>query len=191
VAKHAHVLIVRRHTTIGSQFPISRNTFAWYVVHTRSRHENKVAGRLRRQALEVFLPRLTVPSRRRDRRVFLDAPLFPGYLFIYTDLEPHTYQWIIQLFGVVRILGTNGIFSPVPEDTVNSIRTMIASGRQYQPWPFLENGRRVRIIEGPLAGAAGIVVARRHKKRKLVISVELFRRSVAVELADDALEALF
>ncbi|MBW1991619.1 MAG: hypothetical protein JRI59_05805 [Deltaproteobacteria bacterium] len=165
-------------------------TLAWYVIQTRSRHEDRVAARLRRQDLEVFLPRITVPSQRRDRRVLLEMPLFPGYLFIHDDLKPSTYQWIIQLFGVVRILGANGVCTPVPEETVDSIRTMIVSGRPYKPWPFLEKGRRVRVMDGPLAGAIGTVVAARRRKRRLVISVELFRRAVAVELDDEALEPL-
>jgi|UniRef100_A0A7C3WQ28 transcription antitermination factor NusG len=164
---------------------------AWYAVHTRSRHEDKVARQLRSQVQEVFLPRVTVLSRRQDRKKFLEVPLFPGYLFIYTDLQPEIYQEIIRLFGVVRILGTSGSFSPVPADTVASIRTMVASGRPYQPWPCLANGRQVRIIDGPLAGVIGTVVSRRAKKRKLVVSVELFRRAVAVELADDAFEPVW
>jgi transcription antitermination factor NusG len=106
-------------------------------------------------------------------------------------LKPTACREIIKLFGVVRILGANGSFSPVPAETVEAIRTTVASGRHYQPWPFLKNGRRVRIIDGPLTGVTGTVVAPRHKKRKLVVSVELFRRAVAVELADDALEPLF
>jgi transcription antitermination factor NusG len=164
---------------------------AWYVIYTRCRHEDKVELRLRQQALEVFLPRSPVPSRRRDRKVFLEAPLFPGYVFIYSDLKPPTYREIIKLFGVVRVLGFNGGFSPVPQETVEAIRVAVASGRPCQPWPFVENGRRVRIIDGPLSGVTGTVVASRRTKRKLVVSVELFRRSVAVELADDALEPLW
>ncbi len=161
---------------------------AWYAVHTRSRHEAKVARQLHAMALEVFLPRLTVLSRRRDRRKFLEVPLFPGYLFIYTDLQPWIYQEIIRLFGVVRILGTKDSFSPVPGETVESIRTVVASGRPYWPRSFLRNGSKVRIIDGPLAGVTGTVVARRAKKRKLVVSVELFRRAVAVELGEEAFE---
>jgi transcription antitermination factor NusG len=176
---------------IGAYDSFLTGPAAWYVIQSRCRHEDKVELRLRQQSLEVFLPRHTIPSRRRDRKVFLEAPLFPGYLFIHTDLKPIACQEIIKLFGVVRILGTTGGFSPVPAETVEAIRTTVASGRPYQPWPFLKNGRRVRIIDGPLTGVTGTVVAPRHKKRKLVVSVELFRRAVAVELADDALEPLF
>ncbi len=179
-----------RQNVIGANESFVSGPFAWYVIQTRCRHENKLALRLRQQGLEVFLPRHTVPSRRRDRKVLLKEPLFPSYLFIQTDWRDDAYQEISKLFGVVRILGTNGGFSTVPAETVEAIRISVASGRTCQSWPFLEKGKRVRVIEGPLAGVMGTVVAPRHKKSKLVVSVELFRRSLAVELADDALEPL-
>jgi len=159
--------------------------FAWYVIHTRSRHEAMVASALARQDLEIFLPCIRVPSRRRDRRVILSLPLFPGYLFCHSDLNPHTHLDIIRHPGVVRLLGVKGRAAPVPPETVESIRLMVAGDRPCYPWPFLSRGRRVRILDGPLTGAEGLILERRDKKRRLVVSVELFCRSVAVELAED------
>jgi transcription antitermination factor NusG len=161
---------------------------AWYVIHTRSRHEAKVEERLRQLGLEIFLPRVTALSRHRDRRVYLQVPLFSGYLFIHSDLAPPVYQEIIKLPGVVRILGVRGRHQPVPRETVASLRVMVSSDRPYYPWPYLERGRRVRIMEGPLIGTEGIILERRAKKRRLVVAVELFQRAVAVELEDEAVE---
>ena len=67
---------------------------SWYVVHTRSRHEAKVQSGLQARGLEVFLPRITVRSRRRDRFQLLEVPLFSGYLFVHTDLS----SWAIQRY---------------------------------------------------------------------------------------------
>lgn len=162
--------------------------YLWYVIHTRSRHEHKVDAGLRDKGLETFLPTMTVPSRRRDRKSLIEVPLFAGYLFVNTDLTMDAYYRIIRVPGVVRLLSLGGRCLPVPLETVQSIQTMAASGQVYYPWPYLEKGMRVRIMEGPLAGVTGIILARRDKKRRLVIAVELFRRAVAVELNDDALE---
>jgi transcription antitermination factor NusG len=131
---------------------------------------------------------MTVPSRRRDRKGLIEVPLFSGYLFVNADLTIDSYHRIIRVPGVVRLLSLGGRCLPVPLETVQSIQTMVASGQAYYPWPYLEKGMRVRIMEGPLEGATGVILARRDKKRRLVISVELFRRAVAVELNDDALE---
>jgi transcription termination/antitermination protein NusG len=161
---------------------------AWYVIHARSQCEARVESALERQGLEIFLPRITVRSRRKDRRLFLQVPLFTGYLFVRTDLEPQTYYEIIKLPWVVRLVGVNGCPGKVPLEQVDSIKTIVASERPYAPWAYLKRGRQVRIMEGPLAGTVGTILRRRENKQRLVVAVELFQRAVAVELEDEAVE---
>jgi transcriptional antiterminator NusG len=161
---------------------------SWYAIHCRSRHEAKVETGLLHRGLETFLPRMVIRSRRRDRKALLEVPLFPGYLFAYMRLEPVTFREVVMMPGVLRILGVTGHFIPVPAEKIASIRTIVESSRPYYPYPYLDRGMRVRIIEGPLSGATGIILQRRDKKRRLVVGVELFCRAVAVELADEAIE---
>ncbi len=168
-------------TCCGEEIP-------WYVIHTRCHHEVKVEERLRNRGLEVFLPRLTTVSRRRDRKKLLHVPLFPGYLFVQNILESPTYYAILNLPGVVRILANNGRLQPVPTQTIKSIRLAVASDQPYYPHQYLQKGTRVRVMEGPLAGVIGIILESKEKKRKIVIEVELFRRAMAVELEDEAVE---
>jgi len=160
----------------------------WYVIHTYSRQEAKVESALQRNNLEIFLPRVTVPSRRRDRKRLLNVPLFPGYLFVHTDLNHHAYAHIIKNHGVVRILGYKGKCAAVPEETVASIKTLLKSGQPVYPYRYLKTGSRVRVLDGPLAGSIGVIMGRKEKKRRLIVSVELFQRAVAVELEDEAVE---
>jgi len=135
----------------------SENFLSWYIIHTASRHEVKVADGLTKKSLEVFLPRVMVRSRRQDRFRMLEMPLFPGYLFVHTDLGFSDYDCIIRQDGVVPILGITGHFTPVPEETVASIRTLANSGLLIFPWAKLETGKRVRVVDGPLVGAVGII----------------------------------
>ena len=160
---------------------------AWYVIHAQIRKEIDVELTLRRQGLEIFLPRVTVPSRRRDRKVTLWVPLFPGYLFLNANLDTRIFHKIIKAHHVFRLLG-NGSPAPIPEAEVEAIKTIVSGDRPYYPWTFMEKGKRVRVIDGPLAGVEGIILEMREQKRRLVVSVELFQRSVAVELKDDAVE---
>jgi transcription antitermination factor NusG len=118
----------------------------------------------------------------------MQVPLFPSYLFVRTVLEPHAYYEIIKHPGVVRLLGINGCSGIVPPEQVESIKAIVASERTYYPWAYLGQGRQVRIMEGPLSGAIGIILRRGGKKQRLVVAVELFQRSVAVELEDEAVE---
>jgi transcriptional antiterminator NusG len=160
----------------------------WFVIQIRSRHEAKVELALQQKGLEIFLPRVEVPSRRQDRKLRLRIPLFPGYLFVHTALALPAYHDIIRLQGVVRLLGANGIPMPVPSEKVDSIKAIVESDKPYSPWPYLKQGMQVCIMEGPLAGTVGIILRSEEKKRRLVVAVDLFQRSVAVELDDEAVE---
>ncbi len=161
---------------------------SWYAVHTRSRQEVKVQTNLVLKGLEVFLPRVLVRSRRRDRLKMLEAPLFPGYLFVHTDLNDWAHYNIIRNQGVVRILGTKGQYTPVPEDTVTSLRTLVNSGQPVFPWSKLTPGKRVRVVDGPLAGASGVILRLKKGKSRLVVGVELLGRSIYAELAEETVE---
>jgi transcription termination/antitermination protein NusG len=160
----------------------------WHVIHTRCHHEARVAQRLARKGLEIFFPRVTVPSRRRDRQVHINLPLFPGYLFVRHSLEAGVYLDIINMTGVARILGGSGRFAPVPPETIDSIKLALDSPRPCASHTYIKRGRKVRIAAGPLTGVIGIIVALKEKKRKVVVNVELFRRAMAVELTDEAVE---
>ncbi|MDD3581695.1 MAG: UpxY family transcription antiterminator [Desulfobacca sp.] len=175
---------------LSSAVDLSQTSLPWYVVHTRSRHEVKVQVGLCGKGLETFLPLIKVRSRRRDRCKYIHIPLFPGYLFVHTHLKPEIYHDILKTVGVARIVGFNNRCLPVEPGKVEAIQLMLASGRPLTPWQYLTRGKRVRIVEGPLAGAEGIILQRRDKKRRLVVAIELLQRSVAVELEEEAVEPL-
>jgi transcriptional antiterminator NusG len=172
---------------IHEALKMAEDELAWYVIHAQTRKEIEVEIALQRQGLEIFLPQVTIPSRRRDRKVSLQGPLFPGYLFINTQLDTAVFHKIIKAQHVFRLLG-NDRPTPIPEAEVEAIKTIISGDRPYYPWTFLEKGKKVRVIDGPLAGVEGIILEKREQKRRLVVSVELFHRSVMVELADEAVE---
>jgi len=149
-----------------------------------------VEERLRLKGLEVFLPRLTVVRRWRDRKKTLQIPLFPGYLFVHDVMETPAYYDIIKLPGVVRILGNNRRLQAVPPETIESIKLTVASDRPHYPYRYLLKGKWVRVVEGPLAGVVGIIREHKEQKRKVVVKVELFRRALAVELENEAVELI-
>ena len=139
----------------------------WYVIYSCSRHEIKVEAGLTRKGLEVFLPRVKVRSRRRDRLKMLEVPLFPGYLFVHSELNDWIHNNIIRNQGVVRILGIKGQFTPVPEETVASLRTLVNSGEPVFPWPKLIPGKQVRVVGGPLRGAIGVILSNKRRKEAI------------------------
>ena len=155
----------------------------WFAVWTRNQCEPKVAAALQRKRVEVFLPRVRVPSRRRDRRVLIDQPLFPGYLFSRFAPSREGYFRAVSTEGVVRILG-EGWYAlyPVPDEQVNAVRRLVSTGEKARPLPWVRVGDRVRIVAGPLAGLSGLVQAWRAGRATFVVSVDLLQRSVGVEV---------
>lgn len=170
---------------VGS--PQTSNCPFWYAVYTQSRHEAKVEKGLQQKGLEVFLPRVITTSRRRDRKLLIQLPLFPGYIFVRTFLEASEHHEILRVPGVLRLLG-NGSPMPVPEETIDCVKAITNSDQPFYPWPYLKTGSLVRVLEGPLAGVIGVIKGHKDKMRRLIVSVEMFKRSVAVELDGEAVE---
>jgi len=159
------------------------NELPWFALQVRTRHESAIAGFLEAKGYEQFVPIYKLRKRWSDRVKVTEAPLFPGYLFCRFD--PQYRLPILKTPGVIQIVGCNRIPAPIDENEMQAIQTLVASGLQAQPWPFLAVGDRVRIESGPLRGLDGIVVKLKENHR-LVVSVSLLRRSVAVEI-DSAL----
>jgi transcription antitermination factor NusG len=158
------------------------NTMPWYAVHVQSRFEAVASATLRAKGYEEFLPLYRSVRRWSDRRKQLDLPLFPGYLFCRFDAD--RMLPILTTPGVVRILSAGKKPIPVAEDEIASVRRILASGYPAQPWPFLAIGSKVYLNGGPLAGLHGIVTST-DKNYRLVVSVGILQRSVAVEIDRD------
>jgi len=152
---------------------------AWHALHTRHQHEKVVAELLASKGFETFLPLYPVVHRWKDRTKRLSLPLFPCYVFLRGGLD-HRLQ-IIKTPGVHGIVGTVGFPGVIPEAEIVAIRRAVAKSLRIEPHPFLECGDWVKIKSGPLFGLEGILVRKRDQLR-LVLSVEMLGRSVAVEV---------
>jgi transcription antitermination factor NusG len=163
----------------GGDAGSSAIAYPWFALQVRGRRELAVAEYLRGQGYEWFLPLYKCKKLWSDRIKEVESPLFPGYLFCRFD--PQLRLPILKTPGVIQIVGNNRQPAPVDEHEIAAIQTLVATGARNQPWPFLEVGDKVRIESGPLSGLEGLLVEFRGSHR-LVISVTLLQRSVAVEL---------
>ncbi len=160
----------------------------WYCLHTRSRHEEMVFQRLEDKRIFSFLPKLEVWSRRKDRRKKIQKALFPGYIFVREVLDPLHRLEILKTPGVVKILGNEEGPVAVPEIQIESIQTILGGKSAVSPFPYLKEGQIVRVVEGPLKGCEGFLLKIKEGKEKLVITVDLLQRSVAVEIDGASVE---
>jgi transcription antitermination factor NusG len=134
---------------------------------------------LRGKGYEEFLPMYRSSRQWCDRIKKLDLQLFPGYLFCRFDV--HHQLPILTTPGVISIVGAGKTPIPVDDDEIEAIKAILRSGLAVQPWPLLQVGSKVYIERGPLAGVEGIIT-NTEKVYRLVVSVSLLQRSVAVEI---------
>ena len=159
----------------------------WYAAYTSANHEKRVAQQLEWRSVEHFLPVYESVRRWKDRRVRLQLPLFPGYVFVRLALRDRLR--VLAVPGVARLVGFNGHPTPVPAVDFEAIRASLAGNREVQPHPYVRCGQRVRVLSGPLAGFSGIVVRQKNRAR-FVVSFDVLERSVAVEMDDSDLHAV-
>ena len=170
--------------------PISQMSPAWYAIYAQVRHESKVYSRLLAKSFECLLPQIERWSRRRDRRKKIQVPIFPGYLFVHTVLDNHHQVKILQTAGVVRIVRTKDSPLPVPDSQMNSLITLLGNANVLTTHPYLNEGMRVRIVNGPLYGCEGILVRKKNEKARLVVSIDIIQQAVSVELSEEDVEPL-
>ena len=159
----------------------------WFALRVRHQHERATATVLEMKELETFVP--LVRSRRQwsDRLKTLAAPLFPSYVFCRFEYAKRLA--ILNTPGVISIVGFGNSPTPVRDEEIASIQAAIASGRAVHPWPYLQTGERVEITRGPLKDVQGILVHEKNEWR-VVLSVDLLMRSIAVEVDRDWLVRL-
>jgi len=151
----------------------------WYAAYTSANHEKRVAVQLEERAVEHFLPLDDSQRRWKDRRIKLQLPLFPGYVFVRLALRDRLK--VLQIPGVARLVGFNALPCSVPDAEIEAMRSCLSRGARLEPHPYLQVGRRVSVKRGPLEGCEGILLRRKGAFR-VVLSIELIMRSIVADV---------
>lgn len=164
---------------------LRQNSTLWCAVHTRYQHESSVHSLLSLKGFETFLPTYKTVRRWKDRKKEMDAPLFPGYVFVGNAHEDRLR--ILSTLGVCAIVSVAGTPAIIPHHEIDAIRRAIAGPYPVEPHVYLKEGDRVRIARGPLTGVEGILV-RKKAALRLVISVDMLGRAAAMEIEGASIE---
>lgn len=160
----------------------------WYALHTRPRHEKAVAHRLGDCGVETFLPIVTELHRWSDRKKKVEMPLFSCYVFAKFISNREDRLRVLRVDGVLGLVGSHSEGTPIPEEQIDAIRTLVDGTLPWTAYPFLKIGQRVRVRSGALDGMEGILVSR-NGTSTLVISVDAIQRSLAVRVEGYQVEA--
>lgn len=149
----------------------------WFAIYTLSRHEKTVAQHLKVQEIEHFLPLCTVQRKWKDgSRQTIRFPLFPSYLFVRITRKQRVS--VLQVPGVLSIVGGGKEAFSVTHQYIQFLQENLT---KLEPYPYLVTGETLRIKTGSMAGMQGILV-RAKSGFRVVVTLELIKRSVAVEL---------
>lgn len=157
----------------------------WFALHVKPRHERAVEQQLLARLLEVYSPYYSVRRRWSDRVKEVECPLFPRYVFCRFSFDERLR--VISIPSVASIVGFGGSPCPIADRDIEMVKNVVASGLPVMPWPSLRIGERVRVCHGPLCGLEGIL-AREKAAYRVVVTVELLQRAVAVEVERDLIE---
>jgi transcription antitermination factor NusG len=153
--------------------------FPWYAIRVRPRYEKQVAESLESKGISTLLPFYLARRRWSDRVKQIELPLFDGYLFCQTN--PDVRLPVLTTPGVIHFVGSGNTPIPIEPHEIEAIQKVVHAGAAARPWPFLRQGDRVRIDEGPLRNLEGILL-HADGADQVVISVTLLQRSMAVQV---------
>jgi len=151
----------------------------WYAAYTCANHEKKVREQLEQRSVESYLPVYETVRRWKDRRMRLQIPLFPGYVFVRLTLMDRLR--VLQIPGIVHLVSFNGHPAALADEEIDALKKGVACGAPIEPHAYVSVGHQVTVIRGPLVGQRGYLVRRKGSLR-FVLSIEVLRKSVAVEL---------
>ena len=162
---------------IGS---VEKPGLGWHALYTRHQHEKSVAASLSQKGFDTFLPLYAATHLWADRNKQLLLPLFPCYVFVRGNFAGQELPILATpgVYGFVRYTGRAAV---IPDAEMGCLKRMIESSLRIEPHPFLKRGDLVRVKSGPLMGIEGIL-RRRKNSCRIVLSVELLQKSVAVEV---------
>ena len=151
----------------------------WFALQVRTRWESSTAVLLSGKGYQTFLPTFKARKRWNGKLREVSTPLFPGYVFCQFDAQKRLPILITP--GVLAVVGRGRVPLPVDDTEMTAIQTIASSGFRAEPWPYLEVGQKIRIESDSLMGLEGILINFKGNHR-IVVSVTLLRRSVALEI---------
>jgi transcription antitermination factor NusG len=159
----------------------------WFAIRVKSQCEKSTAVALHNKGYEEFAPMYRSRRYWSDRVKELDLLVFPGYIFCRFD--PLHRLPVLTSPGIVSIVGLGKSPEPVDDGEIARIQAIVSSGVLAHPWPFLRAGQKIAVTRGPLCGVEGFLVSLKNQYR-VVVSIQLLQRSIAVEVDRDCIQPI-
>jgi len=162
----------------------------WYVVHTYSGHEKKVAETLKQRAqtlnltdkiVAVLIPTQEKIQIRRGQRKTINEKIFPGYMLVNMEMNDEAWIAVRTTQGVTGFVGMSSRPTPLPRHEVDAIKKYMTQATPQFKAEYVE-GEAVKIIDGPFNDFLGTVQEINEEKGKVEVLISIFGRETPVEL---------
>lgn len=155
----------------------------WYAVYCKSRHEHMVHERLAAKGIVSYLASYETRAQWGTRQRKTRKNLLPGYVLVQACMDPKIYLAILQTESVVKFVGNLWPkLSWIPDEQVDSMRLLLGAPLPVEEVPYWQAGERVEVIGGPLTGLRGMVASLANRPNRVIVSIDLLRRSMAAEI---------
>ncbi len=139
----------------------------WYIIYVKSRTEKKVAERLQRQGIQVFLPLIKTLRQWSDRKKMVHVPLFTVYIFVY--ITPDEFTTVKMIEAVVKFVNVEGKYAILPAEKIDAIKKFLETGLPIEATNESFNpGEKVKITFGPLKGYEGELIDIKNEKQFII-----------------------
>lgn len=163
----------------------------WYVVHTYSGHENRVAAALKQRIesehleeriLDVLVPTQDRIEIRGGKKQTVKEKIFPGYILVKMMLDETVWTAVRTTQGVTSFVGIGNKPTPIPDQEVSSIVKFMEQGGQPTYKQIFSESDTVKIVDGPFSEFIGKIDSVDKERGKVKVLVSIFGRETPVEL---------
>ena len=123
----------------------------WYLLKTKPNAYSAACEHLRRQGFNVFLPLIDITTKKNGKFLNAEAPLFPGYLFMGTSMQPIPWKSINGTRGISKAVSLDGVYRPIHTNIVEGLRSRCDDEGVLQSLNDIVPGDRIKIERGPFA----------------------------------------
>ena len=159
----------------------------WYVLRTKTGHEDRVRSRLenKTECLSVLLPKAEVMVTRNGRKKRFLKPIFPGYIFVEMELNDNFWYEIKNTPGVINFISSGNDPIPVHENEIEYIMTLVDGEKTPILETTFEVGDAAQIVNGPFMGTSGVISEINIKRKKIKVAIDILGKQVAIDLDYD------
>jgi transcriptional antiterminator RfaH len=155
----------------------------WHILYVKSRHEKKVHESLKKISIDTFLPIVKELRKRSDRRIIIDKPLFPSYVFVNVN-SLIDFHKVLTVNGACTYIRFGIEYAKVPEQEINKIKILV--GDKYitniEIVPMLPKiGALMEITYGPLSGLQ-CKVLKVKKEHKIIVQIESLQHNITATI---------